>query len=801
MRIRNIILLLGWGVLTTIGTPGMVAQSAVAFTVADRLYADASIPPAVTSSVSSTTKVPTNSIATSDKLEIIGNRYVSERLIRRYLRGYAVGNLKTAKLNSITRDLLSSGMFETVKAEDRGGHLVLTVKENPIIGEIVFAQDGKKKLMEDLKKYLSNKEHGFLDKAKIYSDVQILSEYYSQLGFLQARIEPKYEEMPVENQVRLVFDIKRGKKMKIREIRFIGNKHFDAKTLRDRLVSTVARFYAFTRDRKLYNQERLAQDQERLKDFYLANGYADFNVEVSAVDIDRRRNSVALLFKLYEGPVYRFAGSKITNHISYLKADMFKELIQYKDGQIYNQDHVNSSITAFNNFLEKNGYLFVNISTKVDKDATGRGLIIEYIINEAPRAYINRINILGNTRTRDYVIRRELSFSEGDAYNNDKMSTSRRNVINLGYFSNVVFTPAPSDRPDLADINITVEEQKTGSLNFGIGYSNVDGANVTVSLKENNLFGTGNAGGISFMYADRSVSGSLSFDKPYFLGSNVTLGNSLYYNSFLDYKNISYDSENWGFGSNISYRLLRNLYHTVAYNFNYQRIFNIDSDASYSIKEASGTQLKSSIQNTLFYEGRDNRYNPSKGGYVRLKHTFYGMGGNRQYMAYEGEAAVYKRLIKDKDFVLKLMVEGGALQPIMGDYIKSIDNFRFGGNNFRGFKYNGIGPIDLLSGDHLGGTRYYKGTIELKFPNGLPRDANIITSAFIEAGTVTGLDKHNPYYDRRFIIDDAKIRATAGVSVVWNSPIGMMRFDFSQTLKKEDYDSSENFRFSIGSSF
>jgi outer membrane protein insertion porin family len=482
---------------------------------------------------------------------------------------------------------------------------------------------------------------------------------------------------------------------------------------------------------------------------------------------------------------------------------MLEEAIKTKKGKVYNGDLLEKTVDKMVDIMSEKGYAFASIEPVLKRDKEKQLMDIDYVIKETPRIYINQIVIRGNTRTMDEVLRREMRVREGDAYNTTKVKRSKQRIQNLGFFDKVEFDTRRIEGTNLVDLEIEVKEKKTGELNFGIGYSTVDKATGNVGLKERNLFGTGQVLGLNLQKSSLRFSNEVNYTKPYFTGRDIALGVDLF-NYQLDKRNtLVFDQKTSGMVVRGDYSITEHLGHQVRYSVKDENISNVESTASIALQNLAGQYVNSSVGHSLLYDKRDNRLDPREGYYFNLSQDYAGVGGSVKYLKNEGSAGYYIPVLGNTDFVVKFAAKFGHIDGI-GQDIKSNDNFFLGGNNFRGFQYAGIGPRSKINGsfvggDSLGGKTYYVGTSEFRFPLGLPKDLGISGALFTDIGTLTGVDQINQTSTE--VTDTGSLRAAYGLSFNWASPLGPIRLDFSKTAKKEDFDRTENFRFSFGTNF
>ncbi len=743
-----------------------------------------------------------NSLAKKpSKIKIIGNERIDTATIKSYLD---IKNLKKGQLGAIDKSLkklYDLDLFSETKIYQDKNFIVIEVKENPIVKDVIFK--GNKKIDDDiLLSEIKLKKRVIYTKSKLESDIKRINDIYIKSGRFLTKIDPKIQKED-QNRINIIFKISEGKKAKIKDIYFIGNYVFSDQELLDEITTKKTKWYKPFSSSDSYDSDRMEFDKEKLRRFYNSRGYADFGVILANAQITPLKDKFFLNFLIEEGIKYDFGEIKIINKVKKFDKSLLDKSILTKKDKVYNADLVDKTIDKFTNILSENGYAFTNIKPILKRNKDQKIIDIEYIIEETPRIYINEINITGNDRTLDKVIRRELRVREGDPYNITKINRSKQRINNLGFFDKVDFKTNRIGNSDKVDIQIEVKEKKTGELNFGIGYSTLDKMTGNIGVRERNLFGTGQELAINTQKSSTRFSNEINYTKPWFTGREIAAGVDLF-NYELDKRNtLVYDQNSQGFALRGGYSISEHIYHLIKYSYKDKKISNIDPAASVTIQNLKGRFINSSISHSVSLDKRDSRFNPKNGYYGRITQTYAGVGGDIDYLKQEGNASYYIPVVNES-FILKFSGRFGYIDGL-GQDIKSNDNFFLGGNNFRGFEYAGLGPRTIVSNDSavggnaLGGRLYYVSTTEFKFPLGLPKELGINAALFHDIGTLKLVDEFNKQNAQ--IADDGSIRSSYGLSIVWSSPLGPIRLDFSKVDKAEVYDRTEAFRFSFGTTF
>jgi outer membrane protein insertion porin family len=779
------------------------------------------------------------------RIQVSGTRRIEEATIRQYLPFSEGQRYSESDGDNALKTLLATGLFADVTIRESGGVVAIDVIENPVINSINYENNDRLD-EDDLAKEAQLQPRQILTRAKVQSDVQRMLELYRRAGRFAATIEPKIIELP-QNRVDLVYEIDEGPSTGILDISFLGNTVFSDRELRQEIVTTESEWWKFFASQDNYDPDRVTFDREQLRRFYLRNGYADFRVISAIAELARDKSGFYLTFTMDEGERYDFGTVEIESSVAELTPEDMGPLVKFDSGDTYNAELIEKTVEALTYYAGTRGYAFAEVRPRVKRDTKGRLVNVVFVIEQGPRVYVERINIVGNTRTLDKVIRREFRLSEGDAYNKVLVDRSKTRVRGLGYFKEVEITEEPGSAPDKTNLNVAVQETTTGELQFGVGYSSQEGVIGDISVSERNLLGRG-----QFLRLRASLSSfrkqfDFRFTEPYFLDRNLAAGFDLY-NITTQYDESSYEATTIGGGLRLGFPVTEFSRLGLRYSLRNDEIVAY-SNASDFIRQLQGTFLTSVVGFDYVYDDRDDPIAPKNGFQVTFSGDFAGLGGDVKYYRGEVDATWYKRLWSD-DFVLSIGANAGYIAT-WDDAVPLRLNDRFfkGGSSFRGFETAGVGPrqtsttvtTQISNGsvvatnqfdDSIGAELFAIGTIEVTVPNYLPDDLGIDTSVFVDFGTVGLVDGQGGcvvttgnnaipaippsaadpdgtpavpatqnFTNTQCIEDDLSIRASAGLSVFWDSPFGRVRLDFSHVFKKEDYDKTEAFRFSAGTQF
>jgi outer membrane protein insertion porin family len=777
--------------------------------------------------------------ALAQQVVVQGNRRVDSETIRSYVVGAGSGSLE-----EVRQGLLATNMFSSVSVSRRGSTVVVNVVENNIINRVAF--EGNRKVERAiLESEIQTKARGPYNQAIVDADVQRIRDIYNRTGRGFAQVTSRVVDLP-NGRIDVVFTINEGDKTGVKEIRFVGNSAISSSRLRGVMTTTESNLLSFLKTSDVYDPDRLAADQELIRRYYLKNGYADFQILSTDAVFDAERGGYVITITLNEGEQYRVGSVNIESRIPDIDTEVLRGRLATSAGAVYNADQVERSLQNVTTEVARRGYAFAQVRPVGARDPATRTIQLGYVIEEGPRVYIERINVRGNTRTRDYVIRREFDVGEGDAYNKVLVDRAERRLNNLGYFKRVRISNEPGSAPDRVVVNVDVEDQSTGAFSVSGGYSTADGFIGEVSVTETNFLGRGQFVRIAGSYGQRSQGVDFSFTEPYFLGYRLAAGIDLF-SKFSDQTRYArYENRVTGgqlrlglpvteeFGVTLRYSLFQQ---DLEIPNDFKQPFNDctiplpgytalnpdgtpskffcegNGEASLAIKESQGDTLTSLAGITFNYNTLDSVKEPRNGFYGELKTDFAGLGGDSHYFRATGDARYYYELFEDIVGIGR--VQGGHIVALGGEDLRIVDHFFLGPSLVRGFASSGIGPRDISSLDSranaIGGTTYFGGSLEVQFPIfGLPRELGLRGAVFADAGTLFGykgattFDVNNNTIIEGFsptagctlsrtttqeciVVRDSKdIRSSVGASILWSSPLGPIRFDYAFALTKDD---------------
>ena len=775
------------------------------------------------------------------RIVVEGNQRVEDQTVRDYLT-IQPGQAATAdRLDESLKALFATGLFEDVEISRQGGALVVRVTENAVINTINF--EGNRRIKDDaLQGAVQSQSQGVLSRSQVQADVQRVLDLYRARGRFNATVTP--EIIPVgQGRVNLAFVISEGRKVGVKRINFIGNERYGDGTLRSKLRTTESNFLSFFKTSDVYDPRRFEADQQILRDFYLNNGYADFRIVSAIADYDASDEAFFITYTVDEGDKYDIGAVDIESNIVNLPGEELRRQVRTDPGDRYNAEDVDKTLEDMTLAVAERGYAFGQVRPRGFRNAEADTVDITYVVEEGPRVYVERINIVGNTRTQDFVIRREFDLAEGDAYNRVLIDRAERRLNNLNYFKRVRIVNEQGSAPDRVVINVYVEEDSTGNIGLGGGWSSADGFVVDASLTERNFLGRGQQIKIGGSLGEERQSVDFSFTEPYFLGRRISAGFDVFYRT-QDLQDVSsYNYTLYGGGLRLGLPITEDLGLQLRYRLSEISIEDVPPTASPIILQYDDeTFISSAVGYSLVYSTLDSTVNPRNGFYANFSQDLTGLGGDVNLINSGVDLRAYREVYPDIIGFLRLT--GGYVSGFGGDEVRTFDGFTKGGETVRGFDSGGISPRsqtftatspDGIIGGAVGATGYAAATAEAQFPLGpLTRTVGIRGAVFADAGTTFGSVDVPECYDRgtfdaqgnqitegvgevgstsradcigrgftatEVIGTDAALRASVGASLIWESPFGPLRVDAAVPLAEEDFDETQVVRFGAYRSF
>ncbi|MCQ8782572.1 outer membrane protein assembly factor BamA [Mangrovibrevibacter kandeliae] len=793
------------------------------------------------------------SAAVVSGISVKGNQRVEDQTIRDFMSIKPGENVNDAGIDAAVRRLYSTGLFSNVRISQNGGTLLVEVDENQIVNQVLFQGNNKIKDAQ-LEAAVQTQPRGAYSEATAQADVDGIKEAYSRIGRSDAVVSVRTQ--PIEgNRVNVIFDIQEGERTKIGQITFVGNNAFGDTRLKQVIQLRESGILSFISRNDVYDEDRLRADEEALRRFYYNRGYADFRIVSSVAELDEAQNKYFITFTVDEGERYAFGNVNVESTIPGIDGEALRGELKTQAGDVYSAKSVEDTLVNLTNRVAASGYAFAQVTPRGNRDFTNHTISVDYVIDQGPRAYIERIDIRGNTKTRDYVIRREFDVAEGDAFNQVLIQRAKQRLEDLGFFNRVAVSTAPGNEPDRVIVIVDVDEKSTGEFSVGGGYTtggDSSGPVAEVGVTERNFLGRGQFVKVSAGFGSGTRNYNLSFTEPYFLGRRLAAGFDVYRT-----ENTSgdYDVTRTGGDVRLAAPITEQLTAQVAYNFK-QEVFgddkgidleaDLDGDgrADDDVNDPSRLPLvlpykstcdnpdpsglyprpaprytksdiineaicdspytTSSVSYSLTYNTLDSNKDPRDGILIQGGQEFAGIGGDANFIKSTAKANYFKLLSEEYDVVGQLSAGAGNVSALGGD-LRVFDNFFKGQDIVRGFKSKGIGPRqNSVDGDadeavSIGGTNYVNASAEATFP--LPvvsRDFGFRGAVFADAGSVWGSEFDG---EPGVVGTDFSLRASAGVGLIWASPFGPLRVNYAYPIAKEDFDQTQEFSFGFSTRF
>jgi len=752
---------------------------------------------------------------TVSSIVVEGNQRVENDTILSYVQVSPGQAITADKIDASVKALFQTGLFSDVQITRRGNQLVVRVEENPMINQVNF--EGNKEVKDtDLAKEVELRERTMFTRAKVMSDVNRIIAVYRRAGYYSVKVSPKIIRLP-ENRVDLVFEIKEGDETKVKKIEFVGNNSFSEGALKSVIGTQQYSWWRFFNRNDNYDPDRLEYDKELLRRYYLRNGFADVQVISADAVLNEKGDGFIITYTIDEGPRYKIADVAVNVGEAQLDQKDLAAQVKTGVGQYYDATKVDKSVERLTLEAARQGFVFARVNPDIQRDPGNQSLNITYNIVEGPRTYIERIDIVGNYRTEDEVIRRELQLYEGDAFNRVVVERARRRLTALDFFDKIDFVEQEGSAPDRVVLVVQVQEKSTGSINFSIGYSTTDVIVGSVSLQERNFLGKGYDVKIDTTASWYRQNINFSFTNPYFMGLPIAAGIDVFATNLDNQEQSNYNSQLYGFALRTGFRIDDNSAISLKYGLTWRDVNGIDkSQAAPAVIESQGQTLKSAVSGTYTWDNLDNPVRPTNGFRGQVEGEIAGLGGDVDFGRIEAHGWYFMPVYEDA-VVLKIEGNAGQELPFAGKNAPLQDRFFKGGDTFRGFAVAGVGPRQRSNDgntDAIGGRTYAIGTLEMTFPLGLPEAWGITGEVFSDFGTVfnSGVDsvpaggKDCNYSNKAqqpncTVYDSPDFRLSIGAGVIWTSPFGPLRFEAAYPVLKADHDETEWFRFSVGTAF
>lgn len=757
--------------------------------------------------------------AVVSSIDVRGNQRVDAETIRNYLTIKPGQSFSSVDIDESVKRLFSTGLFSDVSVNQVGGTLVVQVSEYQIVNQVLF--QGNKKIKDaQLSSTAQLKPRGTFSPDQMEADAEAIRQAYSRIGRDDATVTPKTIDLG-DNRVNVVFEINEGGRTKIAAVNFVGNEAFSDRRLSDVISAKRSSILSFVLRDDIYAEDRLRADEESLRQFYFNRGYADFQVVSAFGELDEATNEYTVTFTIEEGEKYTFSDISVDSTLPDVSGESLMPLVETHPGDVYSAKDIEDTIIKLTEHLAGMGYAFAQVTPRGDRNFENHTISVVYTIDQGPKTYVERIEIRGNSRTRDYVIRREFDVSEGDAFNQVLIQRAKRRLEALGFFETVEVSTVPGSEADQVVLVVDVVDKSTGEFSIGAGYTtggDSPGPSIEGAITERNFLGRGQYMKLSAGGGKDSRDFQFSFTEPYFLGRRIAAGFDIYRRT----RNYDdYDSESTGGTIRFGLPITDKLSTVIAYNL-VQEKYNLDDkceplspsdpgfpntnpcNVSLAIIDAvdNSPWIKSSVSGGINYNTIDDMKNPHSGIFANVTTEVAGLGGDAEFVKLTARATYYQTLSEELDIVGLISGGGGHVVGWGSEDLRIFDHFQSNDRMIRGFAYNGIGPFDAdASGDdHLGGTTYFNASAEAQFPMPvLPESFGLRGAVFADAATLYGNDIHIQGVNVQGA--DMEWRASVGAGIIWASPFGPLRIDYAVPVVKEDHDEVQEFNFGMSTRF
>jgi outer membrane protein insertion porin family len=736
-----------------------------------------------------------------------GNRRVDTAAVQSYFHAAPDGQFDDASRDAALKALVATGLFDKVSIDRVGERLVVHLTEAPVLDRVAF--EGNKKVKDtDLAAAIESKPRGTLQRAAVQADVGRIIEAYRHVGRDEVSVVPEIVDRG-NGRVDLVYAITEGAKTTVRQINFIGNRAFGKRQLNAVIKTSATNMLSFLTGGDVYDADRVAQDQEQLRLYYRSKGYADASVPSAKAEYDAAAKGFTLTFTIDEGALYRFGDISVDCAIPGLNSDKLRGLPLARAGAVFDGNAIDKTTEVLAIEMAKLGHPFAQAVPRIRRDAGAQRVDVAFVIDQGPRSYVERIEIHGNIRTRDYVVRREFDISEGDPYNKTLIDRAERRLKNLNYFKTVKVSNRPGSAPDRVVLDVEAIDQSTGDFNIAGGYSTTDGALVEVKAGDRNFYGTGKNVQASVTYGQYARGINLAASEPYFLGTRVSAGIELFGRQTQANSYQSYDSTTYGSTLQLGTPIIEQLGVQWRYSIYNQNVTLASNSSgltpSLAVQEAAanGPAWVSAIGSTATYSTLDNTKSPTSGIKSQLSQDLAGLGGDVKFLRTAEDVRYYQSL--NSDLVGMVRAQGGYITGWGGQQVPLMNSFFGGPTMVRGFATNGFGPRDLTPGttmDNVGGSMYWATTAELQSAiPGVPDEYGLKATAFVDAGSVFRYNGPTAFPGSTQSLQVANkniVRSSIGAGLTWASPFGALTVDYAVPLTKAAYDVVQPLRFSAG---
>ena len=736
-----------------------------------------------------------------NQIVVHGNQRIEISTIKEYIGFHEGQNFSLESQNEAIKNLYATTLFEDISINFENGILKVVVKETPFVSKVTFVGNSKIKSAM-LTNEISTSAGESLRKAKIRVDVEKIKEMYKRSGRFSVDVQSKIEEQG-NNAVKVVFQITEGPKTGVKSIYFAGNANYSNSELRSLIMTKESKWFRFLETNDTYDPDRIEYDKHLLTKFYNSVGFADFSVISVTADLLPTKEGFILTYSIDEGDKYQFGDITINNKLKNVETSEVEKFISQRKGETFNLGTMESISEKIANYLGSKGYPQVEVYPDIKPYRGTKIVDVAIVIDQADKIFINKINIEGNLKTEDHVIRRQLKIAEGDIYNRTKIERGEQNIRNLDYFDKLLIKISPTSKRDRYDLNIDVEEKSTSSIGLDLGYNTSGGPFGRISFLERNLLGTGKYLNAGVQAGKKSISYYGGITDPNFLDRDLSLGVNLFKNQNGRGSGFAQGEQNYaqtsiGARTSLGYDITDDLSHEIEYLIKQDKLSGAAGSASSFITEQMGKFTTSAIGHSLTYDRTDSRVLPKNGYLIVASQEFAGVGGDTKYLKHDLDGKYFKSFVENK-YTVKLSAAVGHIRGTGGKKVRISDRFNLGDYTLRGFASGGIGPRDKVTDEGLGGQKYYTLSSELNFPTGLPEEFNVTGAVFADAGSLWDADS-KASTDKGFY-NNKSMRVSVGFGVIWITKIAPIRVDWAFPIKKQKYDEKQTFHIKFSTHF
>lgn len=742
--------------------------------------------------------------ASVSQIIVRGNSRIDAATIENNITISTGRSFNSDDVDESVKRLFATGLFSDVRISQSGGSLIIVVEENQVVNQVIFNGNSKIKDVQ-LEAAVQTRSLGPYNDLVLAADIASIEAAYAAIGREDATVETQVVSLG-NGRVNIAFKIDEGDRTKIAKINFVGNKAFSNTRLADVISTKQSTLFSFISRRDIYNDDKLRADEELLRQFYYDRGYADFRVLGSDAVLDEASNQYTVTFNVDEGARYTFGDINIDSTVPNIDVQSLAKVIESRSGKVYSATDVEDTITAIADEVAEQGYPFARITPRGSRDFAGQTISVEYQVDEGTRAYIERIEITGNSRTRDYVIRREFDISEGDPFNQVLLRKAKQRLDRLGFFETVDIRTRPGSQSDRVVLVVNVRDKATGQFGIGGGYSNSSGFSADLSIQERNFLGRGQFIKFSTGRGEDTQNYNVSFTEPYLLGYRLSGGFDIFTEE--DTSNTGYSIEAQGGSVRIAAPLSDYLTLSASYDFTdteYDLTGTISSNPEQAVVN-EGSQTVSSFTYTATYKDFDSDTLTREGIGMRFQQQIAGLGGDAEFIKTTAKLSYFSMLSDAADLIGLVELGAGHVEGLGSDNLNVVEHLFMGSEAVRGFDSKGLGPRVYNGSTYVGsagGTTYFNARAEMSIPMpAVPESFGLRFNMFADAGTLYGNDISSSDLGGQTVVgSDMEWRASVGAGLTWSSPFGPLTLYYAEPVMKEDYDDVKRFGFGASTRF